>query len=160
MRSGVKPGRDGIVVISMSRPLLLLPLVASLIAVACRSGGSNASPASVAGSYVYAAKGSTLRKPWEFSALLELTPENQFTLTFDKTIEGRRDPTETATGTYTVSGDHIELHEGKGPLKSTQDIHKLAIRGDSLVAEVGWTVGVVLKGVGAPNIVFVRERSI
>ena len=160
MKSGVKPQRGGIVVISMSRSLLLLPLVATFIAVACRSGGSNASTARVAGSYVYAAKGSTFRKPWEFSARLELTGENRFTLTLDKTIEGRRDPTETATGTYVVSGDHIELHEGKGPLKSTQDIHKLAIRADSLIAEVGWTVGVVLKGVGAPNIVFVRERSI
>jgi hypothetical protein len=144
----------------MSRRLLLLPLVTTLIAVACRSGGSNESPGSVAGSYVYAAKGSTFRKPWEFSARLELSPENQFTLTLDKTIEGRKDPTETATGTYTVTGDHIELREGKGPLKSTQDIHKLVIRADSLVAEVGWTVGAVLKGVGAPNIVFVRQRSI
>ena len=144
----------------MSRRLLFFPLFATLIAVACRSGGSTASSAKVAGSYVYAAKGSTFRKPWEFSARLELSPENRFTLTLDKTIEGRRDPTETATGTYSVSGDHIELREGQGPLESTQDIHKLAIRGDSLVAEVGWTVGAVLKGVGAPNIVFVRKRSI
>jgi len=154
----VKPVRCGIVVISM--PRYLLPFAAMLIAGACRPVGSDTSPASVAGSYVYAAKGSTFRKPWEFAARLELTPEKRFTLTFDKTIEGHRDPTETATGTYAVSGDHIELHEGKGPLKSTQDIHKLTIRADSLVAEVGWTVGLVLKGVGAPNIVFVRERSI
>ncbi len=142
----------------MSRPLLFVPIVATLLAVSCRVGGSNAVPTSLPGSYAYAAKGSTLRKPWEISARLQLTPEKRFTLTLDKTIEGRRDPTETATGTYAVSGNHIELHEGKGPLKSTQDIHKLVISADSLIAEVGWTVEVFLKGVGAPNIVFVKEH--
>jgi hypothetical protein len=142
----------------MSRHLLLFPIAATLVAAACGRGGSDIVPATVPGSYVYAAKGSTLRKPWEFSAVLELTPDKRFELTVDKTIEGRKDPTETATGTYTVSGDRIELHEGSGPLESTQDLHKLVIRADSLIAEVGWTVELILKGVGAPNIVFVRQK--
>jgi lipopolysaccharide assembly outer membrane protein LptD (OstA) len=142
----------------MSRHLILLPIAATLVAAACGRGGSETVPATVPGSYVYAAKGSTLRKPWEFSALLELTPDKRFRLTFDKTIEGHKDPTETATGTYTISGDRIELHEGSGPLESTHDVHKLRIKADSLVAEVGWTAEIFLKGVGAPNIVFVKER--
>ena len=129
-----------------------------LLAAGCRGSQSDPVPVTVPGSYVYAGKGSTLRKPWEFSALLELTPDKRFTLTFDKTIEGRKDPTETATGTYTISGDRIELHEGSGPLESTHDVHKLRIKADSLIAEVGWTAEVFLKGIGAPNIVFVKER--
>lgn len=142
----------------MSRPLLGT-IFATLVALSCRSSGSDTVAAGVPGSYVYAAKGSTFRKPWEFSARLQLTPDNRFMLTLDKTIEGHRDPTERTTGTYTVSGDHLQLREGQGPLKSTQDLHKLVIKADSLIAEVGWTVELVLKGVGAPNIVFVRERS-
>jgi len=142
----------------MSRHLVLLPIAATLFAASCGRGGSDTVPATVPGSYVYAGKGSTLRKPWEFSALLELTPDKRFKLTFDKTIEGRKDPTETAIGTYSVSGDRIELHEGSGPMESTQDVHKLRIKADSLVAEVGWTAEIFLKGVGAPNIVFVKER--
>ena len=142
----------------MTRHLILLPIAATLFAASCGRGGSDTVPATVPGSYVYSGKGSTLRKPWEFSALLELTPDKRFKLTFDKTIEGRKDPTETATGTYSISGDRIELHEGRGPLESTQDVHKLRIKADSLVAEVGWTAEIFLKGVGAPNIVFVKER--
>jgi hypothetical protein len=142
----------------MTRHLVLLPIAATLFAASCGRGGSETVPPTVPGSYVYTGKGSTLRKPWEFSALLELTPDKRFKLTFDKTIEGRKDPTETATGTYSISGDRIELHEGSGPLESTQDVHKLRIKADSLVAEVGWTAEVFLKGIGAPNIVFVKER--
>ena len=143
----------------MSRSLLFVPIAATLLAVTCRGGGSDAVPPSLPGSYAYAGKGSTFKKPWEFSARLELTPDKRFTLTLDKTIEGHRDPTETATGTYAVSGDHLELHEGRGPLHSTKDLHKLVIRADSLIAEVGWTAELFLKGVGAPNIVFVKERQ-
>ncbi len=142
----------------MSRALFLFPIAATLIAPGCHPRGSDTVAANVPGSYVYAAKGSTFNKPWEFSAHLELTAEKRFTLTLDKTIEGHKDPTETATGTYEVSGDHLELREGKGPLKSTQDLHKLVISADSLIAEVGWTAELFLKGVGAPNIVFVKER--
>ena len=142
----------------MSRALLVVPIAATIVAVSCRAGGSDAVPASLPGSYAYAAKGSTFKKPWEFSARLLLTPEKRFTLTLDKTIEGHRDPTETAKGTYAVSGDRLELHEGGGPLNSNKDLHKLVISSDSLIAEVGWTVELFLKGVGAPNVVFVKEH--
>jgi hypothetical protein len=143
----------------MSRALLLVPIAALLVAVSCRTGGSDAGAASLPGSYAYAGKGSTFRKPWEFSARLVLTPEKRFTLTFDKAIGGHRDPTETASGTYTVSGDRLELHESGGPLNSNKDLHKLVIRADSLIAEVGWTAELFLKGVGAPNVVFVKEHQ-
>lgn len=142
----------------MEGRLLLAIATVGVIATGCRYGESNPVPADVPGSYVYAAKGSTLGKPWEVSARLELRPDNRFALTLDKTIEGRRDPTETSNGTYSVSGNHILLREGKGPLNSTHDQHKLVMKADSLIAEVGWTVELFLKGVGAPNIVFVRER--
>jgi len=124
----------------------------------CRTGGSDAVPASLPGTYAYAAKGSTFKKPWEFSARLVLTPENRFTLTLDKTIEGHRDPTEKANGTYVVSGDRLELHESGGPMNSNKDLHKLVVRADSLIAQVGWTAELFLKGVGAPNVVFVKEH--
>jgi hypothetical protein len=143
----------------MSRTHLLVPIAALLVAVNCRTGGSDTVAASLPGSYTYAAKGSTFKKPWEVSARLELTPDKRFTLTFDKTIEGHRDPTETARGTYTVSGDRLELHESGGPLNSNKDLHKLVISADSLIAEVGWTVELFIKGVGAPNVVFVKERQ-
>lgn len=142
----------------MSRHLVLATIAAALLTGGCGRGNSDAVPANVPGHYVYAAKGSTFKKPWEFSALLDLTPDKRFKLIVDKTIEGHKDPTETATGTYTVSGDRIELKEGSGPLESTQDLHKLVIKADSLIAETGWTVDLILKGVGAPNIVFVRQN--
>jgi hypothetical protein len=143
----------------MKRHLLIGLVVSAVLAGACRRfNEADPIPASVPGTYVYAAKGATLRKPWEVFARLELRSDKRFTLTFDKTIEGKRDPTETSDGQYAVSGDRILLHEGRGPLKSTQDEHKLVIKADSLVAEVGWTVELLLKGLGAPNIVFVREH--
>ncbi len=142
----------------MSRTLIVVAIAATFVGLSCRAGGSDAAAASVPGSFAYAAKGSTFKKPWEVSARLELTPDKRFTLTFDKTIEGHRDPTETARGTYAISGDRVELREGGGPLNSMKDMHKLVIRPDSLIAEVGWTAELFLKGVGAPNIVFVREH--
>jgi len=39
----------------------------------------------------------------------------------------------------------------------TQDLHKLRIKADSLIAEVGWTAELFIKGVGAPNVVFVKR---
>jgi hypothetical protein len=126
---------------------------------ACRNAGNDPVPPSLPGSYVYAGKGSTFTKPWEFSARLDLAPDRHYTLTLDKAIDGHRDSTETDVGTYTVSGDHIQLREnGHGP-RNSQDMHKLQIKADSLIAEVGWTAEVFIKGVGAPNVVFVKRRG-
>jgi hypothetical protein len=130
----------------------------ALVATDCRSG-SDAIPASMAGSYVYAGKGSTFRKPWEFSARLDLAPDGRYRLTLDKTIDGKSDPTENDIGSYSVSGDHIQLREdGRTPGRS-QDMHKLRVKADSLIAEVGWTAELFIKGVGAPNVVFVKQHG-
>jgi hypothetical protein len=71
---------------------------------------------------------------------------------------GLVDPTENTTGTYDVSGDYVLIREN-GDGDGNQGLHKLLIKSDSLIAEVGWTGEVLLKGVGAPNIVFVRQRG-
>jgi hypothetical protein len=131
--------------------------VGALIAIACRrSGDADPVPANLPGSYVYAAKGTTLRKPWEFAAQLELRADKTYTFTLDKTVEGKKDPTESTVGTYVVSGDHVVMSDPSGG-KAPKDVHNLLIKADSLIPQVGWTAELFLKGVGAPNIVFVKR---
>lgn len=144
----------------MTRQTVFLIAIVAGLAAGCRGSGSDPVPADLPGSYVYAGKGSTFRKPWEFSARLDLTPDRRYKLTLDKTIDGNKDPTETNVGSYTVAGDHIQLREdaslpGK---RRSQDMHKLLIKADSLIAELGWTAELFVKGVGAPNVVFVKQR--
>ena len=160
MSPGVKPPTRDLVGSNMSRPLLLLSILATaLVAGGCRrSAESDPVPASLPGSYVYAATGSTFKKPWDFSARLELTPDKRYSLTLDKTLDGHRDPTETSAGSYTVASDQVLINAGEGQGKGSGDVHKLLIKSDSLVAEVGWTTEIFLKGVGAPNVVFVKQR--
>jgi hypothetical protein len=133
--------------------------VAALVLTACRNSGNDPVPASLPGSYVYAGKGSTFKKQWEFSARLDLTPDRRYTLTLDKAFDGKTDRTETDVGTYTVSGDHIQLAEDRNAQGKSQDMHKLQIKADSLIAEVGWTAELFIKGMGAPNVVFVKRRG-
>lgn len=136
-------------------------IVASILLLAgCRgnNGDSDPVPATLPGTYTYEAKGSTFKKPWEFYVRLDLTPDRHYTLALDKTIDGQRDPRETSVGAYAVSGDHILLNNG-GSAGPSKEVHKLLIRPDSLVAEVGWTGELVLKGVGAPNVIFVKQRG-
>ena len=142
----------------MTRTRIFLSLAAAgAIAMACRrSGDTDPLPASLPGSYVYAAKGTTLRKPWDFAAHLELRPDRTYTFTLDKTVEGKKDPTESTVGTYVVSGDHVLMSDSSGG-KAGKDVHNLLIKADSLIPEVGWTAELFLKGVGAPNIVFVKQ---
>ena len=130
------------------------------LAVACNGpGDSDPVPASVPGTYVYSGKGSVFKKAWEFSVRLDLSADRQFTMVLDKTIDGSRDATETTHGAYAIRGDEIQLRVvGKrtGPEK---DIHKLQVKGDSLIANVGWTGELFLKGIGAPNVVFVKQHT-
>jgi hypothetical protein len=131
-----------------------------LVAAGCRGNGdSDPVPATLPGTYAYTAKGSTFKKPWEFFVRLELAPDRHFTLVLDKTIDGQRDPRETSVGAYAVSGDHILLRDVRPPMGPSKDVHKLLIKADSLIAEVGWTSELFLKGVGAPNVVFVKQRG-
>jgi hypothetical protein len=144
----------------MIRPRIFVSLAAaSAIAFACRrAGDSDPLPANLPGSYVYAAKGTTLRKPWEFAAQLDLRGDKTYTFTLDKTVEGKKDATESSVGTYVVSGDHVLMSDPSGG-KPSKDVHNLLIKDDSLIPEVGWTAELFLKGVGAPNIVFVKKAG-
>jgi len=139
------------------RAFPIIPAIALLLT-GCRVSGSDPIPAGLPGSYVYAGQGSTFNHPWQFSARLDLTPDQRYKLTLDKTIEGKKDPTETSVGRFIVSGDYIQLREDAGLPDKSHDIHKLRIRADSLIAEVGWTAELFIKGIGAPNIVFVKQR--
>jgi len=140
-------------------PIFLSLAVASAIAVACRrAGDSDPLPASLPGSYVYAAKGTTLKKPWEFAAQLDLRSDKTYTFTLDKTVEGKKDPPESSVGTYVVSGGHVLMSDPSGG-RASKDVHNLLIKADSLIPEVGWTAELFLKGVGAPNIVFVKKAG-
>ena|SRR5690348_12575335 len=145
---------------AMRRSNVLLLLGIASLAIGCRGNGdSDAIPPTMPGTYVYAGKGSVFHRPWEVAARLDLTPDRHFTMTLDKTIDGKRDDTETTTGAYALNGDHVVLRtvrENYGPEKN---VHKLLVKGDSLIAEVGWTGELFLKGVGAPNVVFVKQRS-
>ncbi|HKR09745.1 MAG TPA: hypothetical protein VJS39_11185 [Gemmatimonadaceae bacterium] len=144
----------------MRRSTIGLVFVGMSLLAGCKGpGDSEPIPPTMPGTYVYAGKGSVFRKPWEFSARLDLSRDRHFTMTLDKTIDGHRDPTETTTGAYALNGDQVVLrvvHAHTGPEK---DMHKLKVQGDSLIGEVGWTGTLFLKGIGAPNVVFVKQRS-
>ena len=122
-------------------------------------GDSDPIPATMPGTYVYAGKGSVFHKPWEFSARLDLSRDRHFTMTLDKTIDGHRDPTETTTGAYALNGDQVLLRVVHEHTRPEKDLHKLRVKGDSLIGQVGWTGTLFLKGIGAPNVVFVKQRS-
>ena len=157
----MKPQNGGSVLNTMALRRVQFAIVAGAVcAVGCSGNGdSDPVPASLPGIYAYAAKGSTFKKPWEFDVRLDLAPDRHFTLTLDKNIDGKKDPRETSVGAYAVSGDHILLREVRPPLGVSKDAHKLLIKADSLIAEVGWTSELFLKGVGAPNVVFVKQRG-
>jgi hypothetical protein len=144
----------------MRRAKIFLAIGALALLPGCNGpGDSDTVPSTLPGTYVYAGKGSVFKKAWQFSAKLELAADRRFTLTLDKAIDGSRDSTETTSGAYAIKGDEVELRVvGKrtGPEK---DLHKLQMKGDSLIANVGWTGELFLKGIGAPNVVFVKQRS-
>ena len=144
----------------MRRSNLLLLFGAVSLAIGCRGNGdSDPIPSTMPGTYVYAGKGSVFRKAWEVSARLDLTSDRHFTMTLDKTIDGKRDDTETTNGAYALNGDHVLLRVVQKNYGPEKDVHKLTVKGDSLIAEVGWTASLFLKGVGAPNLVFVKQHS-
>jgi hypothetical protein len=142
-----------------SRFTLVALVIAGAVGIACRSEPNpDPIPPDVPGSYVYAASGSALNKlSWQIEANLHLKPEGTFTLTLDKTINGKKDPTEKASGTYTVSGDKlwITADQNYRPRR-----HSLEIRQDSLVGKIGWTAHMVLRGIGAPDPVLVKRQRI
>lgn len=144
----------------MLRAKLLLAIGALTLLPACNGpGDSDPVPATIPGTYVYTGKGSVFKKAWEFSAKLDLTADRHFTMTLDKAIDGNRDSTETTSGAYAVRGDEVQLRVVGKRVGPEKDLHKLQVKGDSLIADVGWTGELFLKGIGAPNVVFVKQRS-
>lgn len=142
-----------------SRFTLVALVIAGAVATACKSAPEpDPIPAGVPGSYVYAASGSALKKlTWQIEANLHLKPEGTFTLTLDKTVNGKKDPTEKASGTYTVEGDKVWITVAQN---SRPRRHSLVIRPDSLVGKIGWTAHMVLRGIGAPDPVLVKRQRI
>jgi hypothetical protein len=134
--------------------------VASFFGAACRETPEpDPIPAGVPGSYVYAGKGTTLKKlQWQFAAKLQLNPDGTFVLALDKTMNGQKDPTEHTRGTYTVSDQKVLL-SGRQEGKSSDEQHALVIKPDSLIGEIGWTTHIILRGLGAPDPVFVRQTA-
>jgi hypothetical protein len=132
----------------------VLLLVTAFTAAACarRAAADFSSPSRVAGSYVYAGRGSTFTVPWDFAAQLELDKDGTYVLTVDAVIKGDPDH-DTDRGTFEVRGDSVWLrsHGGEG------ESHALAIRGDSLVAEFGWKGKLALRVAGVPDPVFTRS---
>ena len=157
----VKPRNSAFVLNVMTRRRIYFGIIAGVLGAAGCSGNGDSDrvPASLPGEYAYAAKGSIFKKPWEFDLRLYLTPDRHYTLTLDKNIDGKKDPRETSVGAYAVSGDHILLREVRPPMGVSKDAHKLLIKADSLIAEVGWTSELFLKGEGAPNVVLVKRRG-
>lgn len=138
----------------------LLFLGALALVMGCQGNGdSDPIPARIPGTYLYAGKGSVFRKPWEFSAKLDLSRDRHFTMTLDKTVDGSRDSTEVTRGAYALNGDQILLRVVGPRFGPEKDVHKLRVKGDSLIGEVGWTGTIFLKGIGAPNVVFVKQGS-
>lgn len=135
-------------------------LLVSVLGAACReTPKSDPIPDRVPGSYVYAGKGTTLKKlQWQFAATLQLNRDGTFVLALDKTLNGKKDSTEHTRGTYTVSDDKVWLR-GREEGKSRDEQHALVIRPDSLVGEIGWTTHIILRGFGAPDPVFVRQTA-
>jgi len=158
----VKPQNSGFVLNVMTGRRIQFAIIAGVLCAAGCSGNGDSDPvpATLPGAYAYIAKGSTFKKPWEFDLRLYLTKDRHYTLTLDKNIDGERDPRETSVGAYAVSGDHILLREVRPVVGPSKDTHKLLIKADSLIAEVGWTSELFLKGVGAPNVVLVKQHGI
>jgi len=140
------------------RPNLVALFLLSSIATACSNAPKpEPIPAELPGSYVYAAKGATLKKlPWQFAVVLDLEKDGTFQLTIDKTVNGAKDSTERTRGTYTVSEGKVWITGIDGGRKDREP-HSLVIKADSLIGEIGWTTHIVLRGLGAPDPVFVKQ---
>lgn len=106
---------------------------------------------SVKGQYVYAGKGTTATIPWKFDAVLKLDGRGQYDLEVNVAVKEDRDR-DNDHGSYRVEGDRLYLDPQKDG-----DKHELLIRGDSLIADVGWKGSAILALVGVPEPIFVKR---
>ena len=136
--------------------LILVPAFGAACREAPRSDGI---PATVPGSYIYAAEGTTLKKlGWSFAVALDLKSDGTFALALDKSMAGETDTTERTAGTYTVSGDKIWLRSPEDD-KGRRKQFPLVVRRDSLIGDVSWKTHLILRGLGAPDPVFVKRNA-
>lgn len=139
--------------------LVALVLLSSLGGACSNAPKPEPIPEELPGSYVYAATGNTLKKlPWQFAVILDLEKDGTFQLTIDKTVNGAKDSTERTKGTYTVSEGKVWITGVEGGRKD-RERHALVIKADSLIGEIGWTTHLVLRGLGAPDPVFVKQGA-
>ena len=136
-----------------------LVLVSALVGGCREAPAGDAIPTGVPGSYVYAAEGAALKKlEWQFAATLDLKADGTFVLALDKTLNGEKDSTAHSSGTYTVSGDKVWLR-GREEGRGRHEQHALLIKPDSLIGEIGWKTHLILRGLGAPDPVFVKRTA-
>ena len=141
----------------MPRRLALLLSLAALVTSAAACGHDSTFARSirnrsVKGRYVYAGSGRTVTIPWRFNAALDLDGRGKYALDVDIAVRGEGDRN-TSYGTYSVDNQRLTLSAQRGG-----ESHELVIRGDSLVAETDVGGSVLLRMVGVPKPVFVRER--
>ena len=139
----------------MSRRLLATAgLIALLPVAACARDSAFAQTireSSVRGTYVYAGEGSTASIPWRFNATLDLKRKGQYDLDLRVKVKGDDDH-DVDHGSYRVDGDRLYLDAEKHG-----ESHEFLIRGDSLIASTGWKGSLVLKMVGVPEPIFVKQ---
>ncbi|MGH7675224.1 MAG: hypothetical protein ACREMV_08125 [Gemmatimonadales bacterium] len=123
---------------------------------ACRPESARSASASgpAPGTYAFAAAGETFSLPWAFRGELNLRDSARYELTVAVNVKEEHEQ-KTDSGTYRVEGDRLLLlvsDPGREP-------HRLVVRGDSLFAELeGWGTERILRAVGVPRPVFVRQR--
>ena len=134
---------------------LLLPLALAAATTACGRESAFAQTLrnrSVHGTYVYAARGSTVSIPWAFDAKLVFDGHGAYVLDLHTNVKGEPDH-DTDRGSYRVDGDRIYIR-GDGKHDSE---HELRIAGDSVIADLGWPGSTVLRLAGVPKPVFVKQ---
>ncbi len=138
------------------RSVITLSLGAGLVLAACHpESARSASAAPLApGTYTFAAAGEAFSVPWAFQGDLVLRDGARYELTVSGNVKDEHEQ-KTDSGTYRVDGDRLLLVTGD----PDREPYRLRIRGDSLLAELeGWGTERLLKAVGVPRPVFVRQR--
>ncbi|MGH7417397.1 MAG: hypothetical protein ACREKB_06440, partial [Candidatus Rokuibacteriota bacterium] len=129
---------------------------AGLVLAACHPESARSASAArpVSGAYSFAAAGETFSLPWAFQGELILRDSARYELTVSVNVKDEHEQ-KTDSGTYRVEGDRLLLVTGD----PEREPYRLRIRGDSLLAELqGWGTERLLKAVGVPRPVFVRQR--
>jgi len=136
--------------------IVAVSISAGLVLAACRPEPARSASAAVLspGTYTFAAAGEAFSVPWAFQGDLILRDGARYELTVSVNVKDEHEQ-KTASGTYRVEGDRLLLLTGD----PDQEPPRLRIRGDSLLAELaGWGTERILKSVGVPRPVFVRQR--